>query len=163
MQTKDAIRSAMDFSNMVFKGYLGDLEDADLLRRPGPGCNHLAWQCGHLITAEAGLLNGICPGKAPDLPDGFAEAHAKENAGNDDASAFCSKSEYLELMQTVRAATLSALDEISESALDEPAPEQVREFCPTAGHVFLLIATHPMMHAGQAVPVRRQLGKPVLF
>jgi hypothetical protein len=27
--------------------------------------------------------------------------------------------------------------------------------------MFILIATHPMMHAGQFVPVRRALGKPV--
>jgi hypothetical protein len=28
---------------------------------------------------------------------------------------------------------------------------------------FSLIATHPMMHAGQFVVVRRQLGKPILM
>lgn len=163
MNTKDAIRAAMDTSFMVFKGYLGDLDDADLMQRPGEGCNHLAWQIGHLTASEVGLLEGICPGKGAELPAGFAEAHAKENAGSDDASQFCTKAEYLDLMDKVRSATKAALDEIPEQDLDGPSPEHLRSFCPTVGNVFVLIGTHHMMHAGQFVPVRRRLGKPVLF
>jgi hypothetical protein len=34
---------------------------------------------------------------------------------------------------------------------------------PTLGDIFLLLATHTMMHAGQFTVVRRKLGKPVLF
>jgi hypothetical protein len=34
---------------------------------------------------------------------------------------------------------------------------------PTVGHIYLLIATHQLMHAGQFVPVRRALGKPVVI
>ena len=163
MHTKDAIRAAMDLSSMVYKGYLSDLDDSEIMRRPGPGCNHLAWQCGHLIASEAALLDSICPGKAAALPEGFSEAHSKENAGSDDAGNFLTKTQYLELMDKVRAATLAALDGIPDADLDKPSPENLREFCPTVGHTFMLIGTHPMMHAGQAVPVRRQLNKPVLF
>jgi len=163
MQTKDAIRGSMDISTMVYKGYLGDLEDNELLTRPGEGCNHLAWQVGHLIASEVNLLESICPGKGAVLPDGFAEAHSNETAASDDPSKFLSKTQYLELMDQVRAATLKALEEIPEQELDTPAPENFRGFCPTVGHMFLLIGTHPMMHAGQCVPVRRKLGKPVLF
>jgi hypothetical protein len=163
MQTKDAIRAAMDVSSMVFKGYLGDLDDAEMMNRPGPGCNHLAWQCGHLTASEVHLLESICPGKAAALPEGFAEAHSKETAGSDDASQFLKKDEYLELMDKVRESTVAALDELSDEALDEPSPENFRNFCPTVGHMFVLIGTHPMMHAGQIVPVRRKLDKPVLF
>ncbi len=118
MNTKDAIRAAMDTSFMVFKGYLGDLDDADLMQRPGEGCNHLAWQVGHLTASEVSLLEGICPGKAAELPAGFAEAHSKETAGSDDTSKFCTKAEYLELMDQVREATKAALDELPEEELD---------------------------------------------
>lgn len=163
MNTQEAIHAAMDLSLMVFKGYLGDLDDADLMERPGEGCNHLAWQVGHLTASEVSLLEGIFPGKAAELPAGFAEAHSKEAVGSDDAAQFCTKAEYLELMDQVRAATQSALDDLSEQDLDAPAPEHLRSFCPTVGHVFVLIATHHMMHAGQFVPVRRRLGKPVMF
>jgi hypothetical protein len=36
-------------------------------------------------------------------------------------------------------------------------------FAPTLGHIFLLVANHTLMHAGQITVVRRLLGKPVLF
>ena len=163
MQSKDAIRAAMDLSFTVFKGYLGDLDDADMMRRPGPGCNHPAWQCGHLTASEVQLLDSVCPGKAAELPEGFAEAHSKETAGSDDASKFLKKDEYLALMDKVRESTLAALDELSDEALDADSPEHFRDFCPTVGHMLVLIGTHPMMHAGQFVPLRRQLDKPILF
>jgi hypothetical protein len=97
------------------------------------------------------------------LPEGFAEAHSKEQTGNDDPSAFQSKKEYQSLHEQVRSATLAALDAYPASDLDKPAPESFRSFCPTMGDMFVLIATHPMMHAGQFAVVRRQLGKPILM
>jgi hypothetical protein len=163
MDTKDAIRASMDLSMTVYNGYLSDLDDSELMTRPGEGCNHLAWQMGHLINSEVNILNGICPGKGAELPEGFADAHSKETAGSDDASKFLSKDEYLSLYKKVRQSTLAALDATSDEQLSEPGPEAFRSFCPTVGHVFTLIGTHPMMHAGQIVPVRRKLNKPVMF
>jgi hypothetical protein len=163
MNTKDAIRSTMDLSLFVLSSYVSDLEDADLLRRPAPGCNHLAWQLGHLISSEVGLLNGICPGQAAELPAGFSEQHAKEKCGVDDPAQFRSKQEYLDLFQKVRASTLSALERLPEADLDKPSPVWLRKRFPTVGAVFTLMSTHPMMHAGQFVVVRRQLGKPIVI
>lgn len=163
MDAKDAIRSSANLSTLVLKAYISDLDDADLMRRPSKGCNHLAWQLGHVISAEVQLLNQIAPGYGIDLPDGFAEAHAKEANGNDKAADFCGKSEYADLFDQVRAASLAALESYAQSDLDNPAPDQFRDFCPTMGDMFTLIATHPLMHAGQFVIVRRQLGKPILM
>ncbi len=163
MNTKDAIKQTYGFSQMVLNGYLGDFEDADLMQRPGEGCNHIAWQLGHLISSEGNLLNMAVPDAAAELPDGFVENHAKENAGSDDASQFCTKAEYLELFQKVQAATFAALDSLSDDDLDKPGPEGMRNFCPTVGSLFILISTHVMMHVGQIVPIRRRLGKPVVM
>ena len=163
MNAKDAIRSTTNLSHMVLKAYISDLEDADLMRRPIDKCNHLAWQLGHLISSEVHLLNQVAPGSGPDLPEGFAEAHGKESCGNDDASSFCSKEEYVDLLNQVSTATMAALEAYPEADLDNPSPESFRDFCPTMGDMFLLIANHPMMHAGQFVIVRRQLDKPILM
>jgi hypothetical protein len=163
MNAKDAIRSSFNVSSMVLTTYISDLDDADLMRRPGEGCNHLAWQLGHLIASEVHLLEMAAPGNGIELPDGFADAHSKEVCGNDDPAAFHTKQAYIELFDKVRAASLAALDTVADSDLDNPAPEEFRGFCPTVGDMFTLIATHPMMHAGQFVIVRRQLGKPVLM
>ena len=163
MQTKEAIHAAARLSDVVVQGYLGDFEDADLMQRPGDGCNHVAWQLGHLIVGETQLLNSICPDKGITLPEGFEETHSKDNTANDNAADFSSKSEYLDLMAKVQAASAAALDEVADDALDAESPEFLRDFCPTVGEVFLLIATHPLMHVGQWVPIRRKLGKPVVI
>lgn len=163
MNAKDAIRGASELSMTVLKAYFSDLTDAELMMRPGPGCNHLKWQLGHLISSEAGLLNDACPGAAPELPAGFADQHKKETAGSDDASKFATKQQYIELLDKVHAATLAALGKLPDADLDKPGPERMRDFCPTIGAFFNLIATHPMMHAGQFVPVRRALGKPIVM
>lgn len=163
MNTKDAIRSTMDVSLMVLDSYISDLSDADLMRRPTAGCNHLAWQLGHLISSEAQLLEGVCPGKAAQLPSGFAEQHSRETCGIDDPKKFRTKQEYQDAFKTVRGATLAALQALPDADLDKPSPEWIRDKFPKVGDIFTLIGTHPMMHAGQFVVVRRQLGKPVVI
>ena len=163
MNAKDAIRSSANLSMMVLKSYISDLDDADLMRRPGPGCNHLAWQLGHLIASEVQLLSMVAPGKEADLPDGFAEAHGKDQCSNDDPANFHDKQTYIDLYDQVRGSTFAALDAASDADLDQESPEHFRQFCPTVGDMYTLIATHPMMHAGQFVVVRRELGKPILM
>ncbi|MCA9224166.1 MAG: DinB family protein [Planctomycetales bacterium] len=163
MKAQDALRTSFNLCSMVLKSYVSDLDDADLMQRPGEGCNHLAWQLGHLISSEVNLLNMAAPGKGIELPAGFDAAHSKDVCGNDDPAAFLSKADYLEWFDKVRASSLEALASLSDEELDKPGPEHFRQFCPTVGDLFALIATHPMMHAGQFVIVRRRLGKPVLM
>lgn len=163
MTAKDVILSAMTMGSMVLDRYISDLSDADLMRRPHPGCNHLAWQIGHLISSESSLVNMVCPGQGAELPAGFAEAHSRDAVGNDNPASFCSKKQYMDLAQQVRAATIAALQALPEERLDEPGPERMRSLFPTVAAFFLLIGTHPLMHAGQFVPIRRELGKPVLI
>jgi hypothetical protein len=163
MDTKEVIRASMDMGLFVLNAYVSDLSDAELMQRPGPGCNHLAWQLGHLISSEVSLLDSMFPGKAATLPDGFADRHAKEACGSDDPADFCTKQEYLDLFQQVRAATLEALAAATDTELDGPSPEWIREQFPTVGQILVLIGNHPLMHAGQFAVVRRQLDKPILI
>jgi hypothetical protein len=163
MNTRASITATMDISLMVLRQYINDLSDTELLQRPGKGCNHIAWQLGHLISSECGLLESICPGAAPTLPEGFKEKHDKANALSDQPQDFCTKVQYLELLDSVHAASAKALEGFSDADLDKPGPEHFRQMFPTAGHIWVLIATHPLMHAGQFVPVRRSLGKPVVI
>ena len=99
----------------------------------------------------------------PSLPDGFAEKHSKEASSSDDRSAFCTKQEYVELMDQQRAGTIALLDRLSDEELEQPAPEKIQQFGATVGAVIGGQASHWMMHAGQWVIVRRQMGKGPLF
>src|SRR5262245_36461770 len=104
MTGKDAIRNALNMNHHVTTMYLGDLSDADLLVRPAPSANHIAWQLGHLIAAEATFFLPLVPGATPpELPKGFAEQHSKETAGSD--KGFRTKEEYLSLFNKVRQST----------------------------------------------------------
>jgi hypothetical protein len=162
MNTKEAIKYSADTARTVTDTYLADLSDADLLVRSVPNANHIAWQLGHLICSEHEMV-GSLGHKLPPLPQGFAEAHTKETCTSDESRRFRTKAEYLSLMKSVRAATMAALDATPDAELAKPAPESMRSYAPTVGSVFMMLGSHEMMHAGQFVPVRRKLGKPIVM
>lgn len=163
MNTQQAIYSNIDMTDMVLKSYLKDLTDVDLMTRPGPGCNHLAWQLGHLITSEQGLLNQLFPGTGISLPEGFAEKHNKSQTGNDDPKCFFGKDIYLELYRKSRQNVKEVIGKLSDADFDKPSPENWAKMFPSVGAMLSLIASHGMMHAGQFAVVRRLLGKPVVI
>ena len=158
-----AIQTALRSTQHVLNMYLGDLSDADLLVRPVPGANHIAWQLGHVISSEC-MLAGIIPGaKYPELPAGFADQHGPKAASLDPPKGFGTKNDYLDLFTKVREASIALASKLSEADLDKPNTGRVAEFAPTIGALLVLVANHTMMHAGQFTVVRRKLGKPVLF
>lgn len=163
MNVQDVLKATFATTNMVFNRYLSDLTDAELLVRPAPGCNHIAWQLGHLLVSNTTLLDTVAPGAAPELPAGFAEKYDAETAMSDSAADFLTKAEYLALFEKLNAATVIAIDHLSESDLGQPSPEGWRDMFPKVGDLVVLIVMHSMMHAGQWVPIRRQLNKPIVI
>ena len=162
MTAKDVFRMTIETAHSVTAGYLADLSDADLLLRPVPGMNHIAWQLGHMISSEHGMMTAL--GHAmPELPHGFEAAHKKDMAASDDPKKFWTKEEYLSLWREVHDGTLAAIKTTPDANLEKPGPEKMRAYAPTIGAVFNLIGTHEFMHSGQLVAVRRKLGKPPLF
>lgn len=163
MSIAEHIKTELQLPTFVVQGYLQDLNEEDLMRRPVENANHIAWQLGHLIAAEHDLNNMVCPDSMPALPEGFAEKHNKETASSDDPAAFCTKDEYLTCMAEQRAGTMALLDTLSDEDLQKPAPEKIQQFGATVGAVIAGQSAHWMMHAGQWVIVRRQLGKEAMF
>ena len=163
MNTKEALQSGLAFGDKVSQAYLADLTDADLMVRPVPGTNHIAWQLGHLVAAEHALIEMVAPGSMPKLPDGFKDKHSKETAAIDDPKSFCTKAEYLKLLEEQRGGTIAALAKLSDADLSQPAPEALQSHLKTVGDVFTMQGGHMMMHAGQWAIVRRKLGRKPLF
>lgn len=163
MNAKDAIRSALQSTSNLLTMYVSDLSDADLLVRPVPNANHIAWQLGHLIESEAQIGSAIPGAKHPALPPGWSDQHGKNAASMEPPKGFATKAEYLNKFNQMREATLAALNSLSDADLDKPSPERMAKWAPTVGVLLLLTANHVMMHAGQFTVVRRKLGKPVLF
>jgi hypothetical protein len=164
MNAKDAIAISLHGTKSILTTYLSDLADADLLTRPAAGANHIAWQMGHLISSEAQLVKGIVPNAAfPELPAGFAQAHAPEATKSESTQGYLKKDQYLSLFDKTRAATLAALAQLPDADLDKPITGRMEKICPNWGAMFMLVSNHTLMHAGQFVVLRRKLNKPVLI
>jgi uncharacterized damage-inducible protein DinB len=158
MNIQQLLSLSLETSDLICLGYLKDLSDADLLLRPHAGCNHVNWQVGHLIQSEHEMMQRVAA--MPPLPPGFAERYSKDKQGSDRREDFCSKDELLRAQQVQRAGTLAALGQITEADLDQPTGV---DYAPTFGSLLALIPAHWLMHAGQWVIVRRELGRPLLF
>jgi hypothetical protein len=162
MTAKDLILRGLEASREQLRMFLSDLSDADLLVRPVPGANHIAWQFGHVMCSELRLVRALSAGPGPVLPEGFEAAHAKDRTGADDG--FASKATYLTVLDTVRNATVAAVRAMPDADLDKPNPGPTAKRWPLVADLCLLVAAfHPTIHTGQFSVVRRKLGKPVLF
>ncbi len=162
MSLKNNIRWQIEQNHWIAMAYVQDLTDADLLLRPVPGMNHIAWQLGHLITSSHMMLETLGQ-PAPALPAGFKESHSKEMAACDDPAKFATKDVYVDLSGKIKESSLAAVEAIPESKLDDPGPEPMREYAPTVAAVLTMLGGHWLMHSGQFVAVRRKLGKAPIF
>ena len=163
MNSREAIKLNLDLSGMVASTYLEDLTDEELMRRPHAGCNHIKWQLGHLIVSEHKIVETVVPSSMPSLPEGFADRYTTATASSDLATDFDSKADLLALAASLRTATLTTLDSLSDEALDQPSPEPVRAYAPSVGAAFSMQGGNWLMHAGQWAVVRRQLGREPIF
>lgn len=163
MRLSQHLIQELELANFLVESYLSDLSDEDLLIRPVPEANHLAWQLGHLISSEHAHMNVLSPDCMPPLPSGFRDRHVRETACIDDPSVFLSKIEYVAERSRQREGTLVLLRRLSDEELLSHSPEELRYFGPTVAHVFSGEALHWAMHTGQWVIIRRKLGKQPLF
>jgi uncharacterized damage-inducible protein DinB len=163
MQVQQLFRATFGRAQMVTSMLINDLSDDEILQRPVPEANHIAWQLGHLISALHFFGEAIKPGSMPALPDGFNDQHNKETAKSDDPAKFLKKDEYATLLDQQRDAMLKLSESLSDEELSAAAPEEMRQYAPTVLDMVGLAAEHEMMHSGQVSVLRRKLGKPVAF
>jgi hypothetical protein len=160
MNAKEAIKISIDMAKYISLGYIEDMTDQELLHRPAKEANHINWQMGHLIAAEHDMTEKVAPGSMPPLPAGFAEKYTKDTATSDNPASFLKKAELAKIFEEQRAASLKALDKLSDADLDKATGV---EYAPNVGAMFSMHGTHWVMHAGQWAVVRRQLGRKPMF
>jgi len=160
MHCNDAIQLCLDAADMISMMYLQDLSDEEMMIRPAPGMNHINWQVGHLIASEYEMLRAGRPDTASALPEGFLEQYSKEQAQSDNPADFRTKEELLALYQAQRAISLNSLAAEPDDAFEKPSGVP---YAPNMGALYSMLGTHWLMHSGQWVVVRRNLGRPPLF
>ncbi len=163
MNGKEAFRTSLNVSNLFVTGYLDDITPDEMMIRPVPGANHIAWQLGHLILAERHFVNVAVPDSMPELPAGFADQYGRGKSPTDNPADYLTKEEYLAMMTQVREATLRALNGLTDEDFDKPIHGNVPPFVKSVGDCFATIGPHWACHAGQWVVLRRKLGRPVMF
>lgn len=163
MKTNEAIKNTYQTAQMVCGAYLSDLTDAEAMRRPHPGCNHINWQVGHIVASENKMGNAVVSGSLPELPDGFSDRYSQESAANDNAADFVPFTELMAIAKTQGDAVLKMIDGLSDDQFDHPGPEEMQAFAPTMGALCNMMGNHWLMHAGQWVVVRRELGREIVI
>ena len=164
MHARDILKLALTPTQDTLQMFLGDMTDAEITARPVPSANHIAWQLAHLCTAEKYLLDGELPGvQYPDIPAAIATLGNERTGKIEPPEGYLTKAQYLDCFGKLRAATLAAVDKLSETDLDKPVKNAMAKFAPTLGALLILTANHTLMHGGQFTVTRRALGKPVVF
>jgi hypothetical protein len=164
MHAKDVVKLALKTTQDTVHMFLGDLADADMVKRPVPSANHIAWQLAHLIVAEKGLLEEQLPGAHyPEIPAAIATLGNERTGKVDPPAASASKAQYVEWFDKLRAITIAAVDKLSDNDFDKPTTGSMAKYAPTLGALLILTANHTLMHGGQFTVVRRMLNKPVVF
>lgn len=162
MDIRDALITNLKTAAMVCGTYLDDLTDQEAMQRPHPKCNHVNWQVGHLVDSEHKMATA-CGGDLPSLPAGFSDRYAKTSATSDDASDFLPLSELKAIAAQQHEAILKIVAGMSNEDFDKPGPENMKSYAPNLGALVSMMGAHWMMHAGQFVVVRRQLGREIVI
>jgi hypothetical protein len=163
MTQNELLADVVQKSFEMLAWHLADFSDADMLVRPVPNANHAAWQVAHLANFAVMQAAVVSGGEKLTLPENFAKSQGPEAAKSDDPAAFPSKAELLGLIQGAVSVQVAAIGKLSSEDFAKPAPEKMRSFAPTIGHLIQLGPQHLAMHVGQIQVIRRKLGKPVLF
>ena len=164
MQAKEVVKIALVSTLETTQMFLGDFSDGELTARAVPSANNIAWQIAHLIVAEKMLLENELPGvKYPEIPAAIVSLGNDRTGKADPKEGYLSKAQYLEWLGKMRAATIAAVDKLSDSDLDRVNTGMMAKFAPSLGALLILIANHTLMHGGQFTVTRRALGKPVVF
>ena len=162
MTGKEALKTALTSTQDAFNMYLGDLSDADILVRPVPSANNIAWQLGHLITSEVWLMSELPGATYPDTGMVMTD-YSKETALSGPKAGYLTKAKYLDAFAKVRAASIANVERLTDADFDKPTKGPMAKVAPRLGDLVILTANHTLMHGGQFTVVRRALGKPVVM
>ena len=159
MNFKDAVRTQFTVADFMVDKYLADLTQSELLTRPAPDANHIAWQLGHLISAETRLIEAAAPGSMPACPTVFTKGIPKIRPRAITRPIFSLRKSTSSLPNPCGQRRSKRLDAQSESDLDRPVTGRLPPWIKCAGDCFVTAAGHWVLHAGQWVVLRRKLGR----
>jgi hypothetical protein len=156
MNTKDAIRFALDLSNRAVMSKIDEMANLPTaFPTPKGGC-HPLWVLGHLTLIE-GMMPAVLYGKANPV-EGWVKLFGEHTEPVSDARAYPPFQEVRAKYMELREQNLQLLESLSEEELGRatkaPPTGREREFA-TFGQSFLVLALHQTMHRGQVTDALR--------
>jgi hypothetical protein len=151
------------------RGYTVELIDtipqAEWFTMPAECPSHVAWQVGHLATAEARLvLERACGRNSEEegLPAGYIPLFLRTMVVEPDPAKYPSAAEIRGVFDRVHESALRALKDLSDNDLDAVVEGAQHRFCRTKFDFLRWCSHHEFLHTGQIGLIRRLLGhKPV--
>jgi DinB family protein len=139
---------------------VADVAAADMVAQPNGVMNHPAWVIGHL-TQICQNLGGVI-GVPPWLPDDWAKRFGTGTLPVADASVYETKDNALAMLRDAQSRITQAVEQLNESRLDEPFPdESFRDVFPSIRHFLTqVLVGHSAYHIGQVGVWRRAMGLP---
>ena len=139
---------------------VADVESADMVGQPNGFVNHPAWVIGHL-TYACQLLGGAI-GLREWLPNDWSKRFGTGSMPVANIGLYEAKSDALEILRDAQTRITQAVDQLSDSRLDEPFPdESYRWVFPTVRHALTqVLVGHTANHIGQVSDWRRAMGLP---
>ena len=147
-------------------GLLDQTPEAEWFRLPAGGVSHVAWQVGHLASAEYRLALWRIRGSQPQDTDLISEKYRHlfgyESVPDPDPTKYPSQAEIRAVFDQVHEQTLRELRGMNEGEMDQPVLHP-HPFAPTKLLALFWCANHEMLHAGQIGLLRRLLGYPPMW
>lgn len=145
--------------------FLEKIPDAQWFKMP-LGVTHVAWQAGHLATAEYRLclerIRGRAPAEEALIADDFLKLFGRDTTPVEDASQYPGPTDILRVMTAVHSQVEREVAAWPEADWDQPVATPHPQFNTRLG-ALLWCARHEMLHAGQIGLLRRLLGNGPLW
>ncbi|MBI2823603.1 MAG: DinB family protein [Planctomycetia bacterium] len=142
---------------------LAGVPEADWFRMPEGGVTHIAWQVGHLATAQYRLVLVRLRGERLDdsglIAPNCSEFFGRGSVPAPDPARYPSPAELRATLDRVHAAVCAEVPRYSDAQLDEAAPPPPHPLFTTKGGALFWCAMHEMVHAGQIGLLKRLLGR----
>ena len=145
-------------------GVLSDIPEKDWFCMPVPGVTHIAWQVGHLASAQYHLTLQRIRGKQTEdrdlFPtDRFVELFGRTSTPIADSGKYPTPAQLRKTLEQISVQAGKELPPLTDEQLDEPAdPSKPHPVVTTKLSSLLWCSHHEFLHAGQIGLLRRMLG-----
>jgi hypothetical protein len=145
-------------------GLLKEVPEKDWFWMPAAGVTHVAWQAGHLATAQYHLTLARIRGNRPEdrdlFPvDNFVELFGRSSQPMEDKGQYPRPAVLLATLERISTQAAKELPLLTEEELDQPTDlAKPHRIVTTRLSSLLWCAHHEFTHAGQIGLLRRLLG-----